>query len=296
MKSTKKLGKILFGAGLAITLGFVVAGGNQAAAQTTCVAPPPNLISWWDGDAVIGTTAEDIEDGNNGTFLGEVSVSTALGIVGNAFSFDGVDDTIQVNNNANLNPTLQVTIDAWVKPSSLTGNHIIYRKDSGGNRTLLSFQARSFCFDGDTPVTATSPCLAFGLNVNGVYRELHASVGGFLDGNFHHVAATFDGLTRRIYLDGVLAASFADPGAIGVDPAPAFIGSAFNIGEFYTGLIDELEFFDRALTATEIADIYNAGSAGKCKIPGALHGAHRRLDRETCRARKASRPLASRVL
>lgn len=39
----------------------------------------------------------------------------------------------------------------------------------------------------------------------------------------------------------------------------------------FKGLIDEVEVFDRALTASEIQDIYNAGSAGKCKVVTICH-------------------------
>jgi len=50
-----------------------------------CVAPPANLVSWWDGDAVSGTIASDLQGLNDGTL--ENGATTAVGKVGDAFFF-----------------------------------------------------------------------------------------------------------------------------------------------------------------------------------------------------------------
>ena len=49
-------------------------------------------------------------------------------------------------------------------------------------------------------------------------------------------------------------------------PDEIFIGSVGGTGEFFDGVIDEVEFFDRALSASEIQAIFMADSAGKCKV------------------------------
>ena len=71
-----------------LTLFVVNLAVGQAAAQSS------GLISWWDGDSVSGTTVFDIANGNDGTLVN--GATTAPGKVGNAFSFDGIDDFIQV--------------------------------------------------------------------------------------------------------------------------------------------------------------------------------------------------------
>ncbi len=189
------------------------------------------------------------------------------GKVGNALAFDGADDTVEIADNSNLSPVKEITIDAWVQPDVLSGLHNIYRRDVDGNRILLSFQSGGNCADGGFPAV-TSPCLAFGINtMTGGYREFQIGGLGALTGAFHHVAATYDGTSRKIYIDGVLAGSIADSGDIGISaPASAFIGSVGGTGEFFDGLIDEVEFFDRALSADEIENIFLAGSARKCKV------------------------------
>ena len=74
------------------------------------------MVSWWDADSVSGTTAKDIQDGNDGT-MGN-GITTASGKVGNAFSLDGVDDYVLIGNPANLR-LQDFTIDAWIKLNTL---------------------------------------------------------------------------------------------------------------------------------------------------------------------------------
>ena len=94
-------------------------------------------------------------------------------------------------------------------------------------------------------------------------------------GQFSHLVGTWDGTTLRLYVNGVFNAQSA-PGASPVDSGcPFFIGGFYAVndgscnyvGQFFNGLIDEVSYFNRALSGAEIQSIYNAGSAGKCHIP-----------------------------
>ncbi len=95
------------------------------------------------------------------------------------------------------------------------------------------------------------------------------------DTAFHHVAVTKNGSNVVFYADGV-----ADP-AVTYNPtflfttSPAIGGLANNAGSSFLGEIDEVSVYNRALGASEIQSIFNAGSAGKCmaippKITAAL--------------------------
>jgi Concanavalin A-like lectin/glucanases superfamily len=78
-----------------------------------------------------------------------------------------------------------------------------------------------------------------------------------------HLAATFDGTIFRFYVNGVQVA--ADMGTLGpVNAAPLEIGGSGGCSTF-GGLIDEVSIYDRALSASEVQGIFNAGGAGKCK-------------------------------
>ena len=77
---------------------------------------------------------------------------------------------------------------------------------------------------------------------------------GSLVGSWHHVAATYDGNTRTIYLDGE---------AMGSDHATGhyvYVGWELRVGltytgEYFDGLIDEVRVYRRALSANEISDL-----------------------------------------
>ena len=83
-----------------------------------------------------------------------------------------------------------------------------------------------------------------------------------------HLAVSFDGFNRRIYVNGVEVNSDRFLGPLVYDPAavPVTIGSdwAANAStERFTGRIDEVSLYDRALSAAEIAAIQANGPAGK---------------------------------
>src|SRR6266850_4329614 len=80
-----------------------------------CVTAPTGMISWWPGEG----NADDIQDGNNGTLVG--GATFAPGMVGQAFSLDGVNDWVEAPDADNLDLSSQITIDAWIKPTVLGG-------------------------------------------------------------------------------------------------------------------------------------------------------------------------------
>jgi hypothetical protein len=80
----------------------------QPQTRPVCDPIPAGLVSWWSGDG----TANDIQNLNNGTL--QNGATFASGKVGQAFSFDGVDDNVVVPDAPSLNPVNAVTLDAWV--------------------------------------------------------------------------------------------------------------------------------------------------------------------------------------
>ena len=90
----------------------------------------------------------------------------------------------------------------------------------------------------------------------------------FPAGSFYLVAATYDGTTFRLYVNGNLEASFAESKAIAYTADPFVIGESFIVRpDFRTwnGIIDELQAYNVALSQSQIQAIYNAGTAGVCK-------------------------------
>ena len=94
-----------------------------------------------------------------------------------------------------------ITFSAWTRPTDLSSYRELFRQECP-NRLLFSFQAGG-------------AILSLGLNIGG-YIECDAPLqpGDILDGLWHHCAATFDGETMRVYLDGREIQSLHRPGSI----------------------------------------------------------------------------------
>jgi len=229
-----------------------------------CAPPPANMVGWWPGDG----NADDIQDSNHGSLMG--GTTFAAGEVDQGFSMDGLNDFVQIPDSASLSVTSAITIDAWVKPDTVTGlaagRTIVSKYDTG---VADQYSYRLFVADGGQVGFAV-----YNNNASGAFRYV-VTTGTVAPGVFTHVAATFDATTQaiKIYLNGVDTAAPLGAGSTTVDPildstTPVRIGAhkeGANVTGFFDGVLDEVEIFDRALSATEIAAIYNAGTAGKCK-------------------------------
>src|SRR5205085_1535286 len=84
-------------------------------------------------------------------------------------------------------------------------------------------------------------------------------------GVYYHVSAVKTSTTFSIYVNGLLEDTRALPLFTDSNSANLLIGANALEGSHVNGLIDEIEIFNRALLASEIQTIYNAGSTGKCK-------------------------------
>ena len=83
-----------------------------------------------------------------------------------------------------------------------------------------------------------------------------------------HVAMTFDSSNGQyaLYVNGKSVASTTNTGALFNSSHNVQIGREDSyIGRLFDGLIDEVEVYSRALSATDLLAIYNAGAAGRCK-------------------------------
>jgi hypothetical protein len=238
------------------------------AAFPACVPPPSGLIHWWPGEG----DAADIAGNNDGTLLN--GVTFAPGMVGQAFSFDGVNDNISAPSLSSSEVTTQVSVDAWV--FSAGGEHYyqgVISTKPGDIALRMTRQSDDMSTALGCPNTHA---LFFQVVTEMGYKEAKAC---FTKNVWHHVAGTYDGTSVRLYIDGHLVTS--PSGVVSETPhsgmlsmaTPVFIGSYKEGGEvgqgaeLWSGLIDEVEIFNRALDASEILAIFNAGSAGKCKAP-----------------------------
>ena len=222
------------------------AAGNTASQLVTytvslgvCVMPFPGLTAWLPGDG----TATDRVSGTPGAWTGVETY--AAGKVGQGFSVG--------NGNFVSLPLEQAgpfTLQAWLRTP---------------DRLLPEFTG--VLSTGGSAQSATS--LQIELDGTGNYR-LNAGDGDFswligpaLD-SFQHVAVTFDGSTLSVYLNGQLVQSDVWAGSPGLGFHVVNVGIDREGLHPFTGLVDEVQVFNRALSDEEVAQTFMAGASGLC--------------------------------
>ncbi len=174
--------------------------------------------------------------------------SFTAGKVGQAFSFDGVDDFMKANS-SNCDDLQQLTIEMWVALNSMP-NGIM------GRFITLPNESAMLCYTGNVGD------FEFLMNIN---NSLHHIWLNIQTGDFHHIAGTYDGSFMRLYYDGVEVGNLAISGMFATGAGEDILLSWDK--EPLDGILDEVSIYDRVLTPTEINVIYTAGSSGKCKPP-----------------------------
>lgn len=197
------------------------------------------LVASYNFNENAGTSFNDLSGNNNsGNLSGGVSFSGS-GKTGSALSFNGSDGLASVNDNAQLDLTSGMTLEAWVNPTQLGGWRTIFLKEQT-NGLVYALYANN---DSNTPsgeVTLTSS--------GGDSRG-----SGTLPLNtWTHIAATFDGSTLKFYKNGTLESQKQLSGTIKTSSNPLRIGGNSIWGEYFSGLIDDVRIYNRAISELEI--------------------------------------------
>ena len=160
------------------------------------------------------------------------------GMVNSGVGFDEDDDLVLVPDQPNFVFSEGFTVAAWVKPVDLGGVRTIFRKRLDGTSTFVLAE------NGSKFQIVIS--LANG-------KAADVSAPATLD-KFTHVAATFDGIFLRLYLDGVEAASKRVVGRLSDGVGPLLMGNDANKRRI-DGILDNVVFDTVAATPAEIAKL-----------------------------------------
>jgi hypothetical protein len=143
-----------------------------------------------------------------------------------------------VSDTAALDLTTGMTLEAWVRPSSLDAwRTVLLKQRSGGLAYSLyasnddSLAESDIYVGGDKGANAPAPLL--------------------LDA-WSHLAVTYDNTTLRLFVNGVEVASQAMSGAMLTSTGPLRIGGNSVWSEFFAGRIDDIRIYNRALAQAEI--------------------------------------------
>jgi len=232
---------------LAITL-VLTAGGAQA-------APIAGLIAHYEFE----NNLTDSVGGSTGTGFGAISYEA--GVSGQALNLDNgpTSNVFYVNEYAQLRTlTLgsEFTVSHWVRLDSNAYAHS-GAAFSAGLQTVSGLFRVSVTADLEVGVGISQPPSSSG-GVASVW------IG---DGEFHHVASTFQGNQISLFVDGALVASNPISGSVSFGEVNTFVGlhqwidSSVRGSSRFDGAVDDLRIYDRALSASEIAAIPEPSTA-----------------------------------
>jgi prepilin-type N-terminal cleavage/methylation domain-containing protein len=198
------------------------------------VSQSEGLVGYWPMDEGNGSTTVD-QSGNGasgvwtGTATGTKGYYSAGKIGSWAGTFDGTSTNVTI---ANVPGVTLNTVSAWVYLTSAVGASEIINDNITQNHRFIISNGNSI-YDSGTTVSVTFPLNTWTL-----------------------VSATYDGATIKIYMNGALVGSGANSKPI--SSGVTYIGSAAVNYQVFSGLIDDVRLYNRALSAGEIQAMYNA--------------------------------------
>lgn len=209
------------------------------------------LLGYWPLD---GNYLDASATGANGTFNGTAAAdfndttdATSPAKFGQAINLDGVDQFIEITGvpGATFSPASgNITIAAWFStPGFNTSNQTLIGKGEGNAWRVARKTTNNGLYYAGGSGDAVST-----VNVN--------------DGNLHHVVAvTEDGVTTRLWIDGVLAVAGGVPSLEQNVATMMMIGNnPDQTNREWKGIIDDVAIWDRVLSPSEIAQIWNGGT------------------------------------
>ena len=156
------------------------------------------------------------------------------------FDFEASDgnDNVEVTDSSSLDITTNITLEAWINEESVfnygrlfwkNGAYALYRGTNGWNFLTGS---DVLVHNSDIPSTGT----------------------------WYHIAATYDGANKKLYINGTLVFSEGETASIPTNNNSLFIGGDGTAGRYFDGKVSSVRVYDVALTASEVAQNYRANS------------------------------------
>lgn len=214
-----------------------------------------DLVGHWTFDDGRGDVVKDSSKrGNDGSIKGKFQ--WVPGRSGTALLFTKSDHTcVDVPNNASLDITEQITMTAWIKPTS------IYIGGDWKERNCVMAKRQAYYLDINE-----KGCLAsylYGVRPQ-EWLDGNTDIRKFID-SWVHVATTYDGKEHKLFVNGKLDASVKKSGSITI------IGNNFCIGwvdnnRYFDGAIDDAMLWSKALSDQEISSLISLSVKVKTKL------------------------------
>jgi hypothetical protein len=204
-----------------------------------------DLVGWWKLDDGGGTTALDSSGLGYHGRLTNGPVFTNMARINGGLIFDGVNDHVVVSDTDILDFNGRTfTVALWVKTTKSGPQALVEKQHQFFSGLFL------FALNRDGAVPGGFSVWTGGFWIDSNFR-------GVADGQFHHLAVTYDGTTFRLYRDGQLDTTQASSANYANTSLPLNFGrfATANVGWSYQGVMDDLRRYNRALSSSEISTL-----------------------------------------
>ena len=244
---------------ISVVIGLMLLAAVVSGQPVSCLNPSSTVVSYWAAEG----NANDSADSNNGTLIGSAGFTT--GEIGQAFSFNGTTDYVNVPNASNLNITGSLTLSAWIYLNAYSGEFapVISKWDdiSGSFRTyFLAVRPNGtlrFDVSTDGGFGGSSSALVISAGI------IPLNTWTFVAGVFNSSAKTL-----TVYINGVSQGSVGTSfSTIFTNTRPLFIGAGdlgSNSRDFLNGRVDEARVFSAAVSAAELLCLAGQGGEAVC--------------------------------
>jgi hypothetical protein len=221
--------------------------------QVPSYVPTNGLVGWWPFN---GNANDESGNWNNGTVNGAALTSDRFGAANKAYSFDGVDDFIEIANNSSVTLTGNLSMSAWVFTNG---------SNSQNYQTIISKRETYWTWEYSMTLSyhngiihntklIGSRALAMG-NQEQVWTN-----SSYIPNVWEYWTVVFNNGWVNIYKNGIL--DISSPFALipNQQNCPLLFGrnSMSDMSEQFFGSLDDIGIWNRALTQCEIQDLYNA--------------------------------------
>jgi len=225
------------------------------------------LVAHWKLDETSGTTAADSAGGDNTGTLNN-GPSWVSGTIGGGLDFDGSNDTFNAPLTTIPTGTASRTVSLWFNADNVSTQGARLFAYGDGSGTTGGGGADPDPFGDAFTFTIEGGGLVF-FRYSGGNNQYNLAGNSNLSTNtwYHFAAVLPDGATNSnqvlVYLNGTLANTTATGAvtALFTDPTPTapdfYLGGDPTAAARYDGTIDDVQIYDSALSATDIASLYN---------------------------------------
>ena len=193
----------------------------------------------------VGSKWYDLTCSNHSNILNSPALYNTSGYM----NFDGIDDAVDCGGNLSIKPTSGITVSTWIKFNGVVGN----------NRILSDWHQAGSGGDRWTFVTPNSTTVVWYMTSNG---QIEGGTNGYNInlGQWVNLTGTYNQLQQIFYVNGVQYSSISRTGLLyaGDGSQTVRVGRQAEAGSTHNGLISNVYMYNRALTAAEIQQNFNA--------------------------------------